>query len=274
MLRAMRRFLAGLSMVLMGCTADTFIGPDGSTPGDGGGGGGDSGTTPDAPFDAASCAPGWCKTQTLQPGTFCTDFDESTTMPADWSAENSNGFTNFVTSPAEQCLSLHAHMGAAPAASTARIVHVSTLLTSGTSVHATLTLDVMLPKNDSGGQVFFYAIRTTTPALSIGLVQRADGTWWLQSSLGTNTLTATLASAGPVRGAFTHMQLDVAYTTSGVAATLAYRRGDNNNSDTITANGSAIAIPTQLTFVVGLEAASQTTSGIDAYYDDVLTLSQ
>jgi len=109
--------------------------------------------------------------------------------------------------------------------------------------------------------------------VSIGLVQRADGTWWLQSSLGTNTLAAPLASQGPTRGAFTHMVLDVTYLVNQVNATLTYRRADGN-SDSINANGAAITLQSSVSFIAGMAASTSTTTAVDAYYDDVITTLQ
>ena len=172
----MRRFLLAASMLAIGCSTDTFEGPDGgSDGGDGGSSGGDAVAT-DASIDVASCAPTWCSIGAQPPGSFCTDFDESSALPDNWIQDAPNGSLNVVASPAEQCQSLHAHLGQVTGTSgAARLNHVATVV-STTSTHATLTLDVMLPQTDGGGLVFYFGIRTGT--LSIGLVQRADGTWW------------------------------------------------------------------------------------------------
>ncbi len=269
----MRLMVVFTSVLAMACSTDTFVGPDGGpdASSDGGSGGGDSSVV-DASIDVASCAPTWCTTNPPAATASCTDFDESTALPSDWTPDVTNGGSvALVSSPADQCLSLHSHLAQVTGtAGAARVNHVAAISTS--SAHATLALDVYLPKTDAGGTVFYFAIRTN--ALSIGLVQRSDGTWWLQSSLGTSTLTSELAQQGPVRGAFTRMVLDVIYQPSAVTATLSYRRADNNNLDLLNANGSAISLGSSVSFLVGTAATTQTGNDLDAYYDDVVTALQ
>ena len=69
------------------------------------------------------------------------------------------------------------------------------------------------------------------------------------------------------------MVLDVTYQTSQVSATLTYRRADDN-SDTIDANSAAISVGSTVSFLVGMNATTQTSSALDAYYDNVLTVLQ
>jgi len=255
-------------MLAIGCSTDTFVTGDGGT---GDGGGGDA-IVADAPIDVASCQPTFCATGAQPPNAFCTDFDESNVLPSDWSPELTVGTVDLSASPAETCQSVHAHLAQVGGTTgAARIIHSKNV--PGTlPVHVTLSLDVMLPKVDAGGTVFFFVIRGG--GVSIGLAQRADGTWWLQSSLGTNTLASPLAQGGPIRGSFTHMFLDVTYSASSVSASLQYKRADNNNDDAVQANAAAISLQTSVSYIVGLAAATSTQNALDAYYDDVITTMQ
>ncbi|HEY2370803.1 MAG TPA: hypothetical protein VGH87_30630, partial [Polyangiaceae bacterium] len=207
----MRLTVVFMSLLAAACSTETFGGADGGPDASEEGGSGGDSSVVDASIDVASCAPTWCTTNPPPATSLCTDFDESTAIPTAWTQDVTNGGSvELVSSPADQCLGVHSHLPTVTGtAGAARISHAAPISLS--TVHAALALDVYLPKTDAGGTVFYFAIRMN--ALSIGLVQRTDGSWWLQSTLGTNTLVSQLAQQGPVRGAFTHMVLDVMYQT-------------------------------------------------------------
>ncbi|HEY2370700.1 MAG TPA: hypothetical protein VGH87_30105, partial [Polyangiaceae bacterium] len=62
--------------------------------------------------------------------------------------------------------------------------------------------------------------------------------------------------------------------TSSVTATLSYHRADDDSTDQINANGSAVSVGSSVSFLVGTDATTQTANDLDAYYDDVVTMPQ
>ena len=265
------RFIPFLAVLTMGCSTDTFVGTDGSPGADAGTG--DAIAADVATIDVAACAPTWCSTQPQMANQLCTDFDKSSTLPLDWGLETSGGPVSLSISPADQCQSLHSHMPiiTATGGSAARLIH-ATNVQFPTGVHAVLTLDVFLPVNDPGGPMYYFALRGG--GVSVGLFERPDGTFWLQSTQTQNTLAVPLASQGPVRGKFTPMTLDVTYEPNQLSAALTYRRGDDNSEQQINGNGNVVQLSGTVTFAVGMYATSTTTTAVDAYYDDILAFAQ
>jgi hypothetical protein len=259
MMRFLRSALA--LVVVCSCSTDTFVGGDGSAD-----------ASSDTSAADASCGPSFCATQALSQGTVCTDFDESSSVPTDWTQELLHGGSVSITSSsADACQSLQALMPSQPDAGQTgnSLARISKLMTvAGTSAHATLDLDVLLPTNDTMSYAFFFGIRAGN--VTIGLTHHGDPYWFVSSSPASVNL--ALATAGPVLGKWTHMTFDLKYETAQTTVSLTYVRADTNAQDNVTGSApvGATGVPNAVTFQVGIEAPGFVETNLAASYDNVI----
>lgn len=246
---------------LLGCAADTFVGPgaDGGSDSDGGG---------------AACAPtGFCAAQAGS--AFCSDFDNEST-PSDWLIDTTSGSVTLTQAFATSCpnglaVSLPL-VTTAPVAGSTSHARAGKVIT-GAASNVIVDLDVYLPANDTTSYVNFFTVRPTgdLPA-AISLEHHADAFWFLANMVNTNTKFTGLASP-PLTGAWNHMHLVVIFDNGGGgSASLTYQKQDGTPT-TVTTNGQTASdnfSTSSVTLEVGMAAPNTTEADFSAYYDNVV----
>lgn len=257
-----------LALVLTGCTADTFTGPDGS-PGDGGSG---DAIVEAGGGDGSSCTPGGISCPT---NGSCNAFDDGSAVLKPFSDLSQNGGSqSFETEQAVTCpRGVVATVPQSSAGTPVRgaIGMTNLLLTPVPTGHARIELDILLPKPPTGPSFFLYLYAGTDFSQGLGF-EFQNGNWLLRNHITNDEVTLQPL---PRTGAWNHVALDVTFSTSGNVGKSELDYVDESGTKQVatlqkeTLSGGTTTY-SQITFVAGVGTSGLTNGSMSVFLDDVV----
>ena len=255
------RLTALAFMVVVGCSTDAFITPDGSTSDASLGDGGPSEDSPtnDACQSAPACAP----------PAVCTTFDTTNPYGAFTTSTAGVATLALTTIHAVTCPnSMMVTLGANAATTDHATISYNYMLAGGgntSTVETVLVVDAWLPTTVTGDIMF---VRVAANAIGVALRAASTGYYvYVEAEAAERML-----PAAPVLGAWNHITLDVTFAAMGGMVKLVYDTPSMPQQTGMwSANtlGSTTSVVTSTQTQVGMTADDPVASMATAYYDDV-----
>ena len=254
-----------LALVLVGCSTDTFTGPDGSTDD---GGGGDATNESTGPGDGACTPVGTaCPANAL-----CNSFDDTQETLAPFvNISQNGGNATFVNDYVVTCP--HALLAFAPASGgtgtlpRGGIGGSATLNVPSAVAHARLELDATFPKNPSGPATFLFMYADGDSTNAVGVVWNGSD-WVLHDSVTNDD-----ASMSPRADVWNHVVLDVTFSESGGTGGASFTYTDTNGQTQVAKLAKstlATTIVSSVTFGAGVAPLGGTSGPMIMHMDDVV----